>query len=88
MQVSLLHIWVIKQQNTLKLFTINQGNDYLLLMEGGGVVIEKQSMEGTGVGGQVLFLVLVIVAMQDLLGHTFALCCFSLTYPLFYYKNI
>ena len=77
MQVSLLHIWVIKQQNTLKLFTINQGHDYLLLMEGGGGVIEKQSMEGTGVGGQVLFLILVIVAMQDLLGHTFALCCFS-----------
>lgn len=70
------------------MFTINQGNDYLLLTEGRGVVIEKQSMEGTGVGGQVLFLILVIVAMQDLLGHTFALCGFSLTYSLFYYKTI
>lgn len=45
------------------MFTINQGNDYLLLMEGGGVVIEKESMKGTGVGGQVLFLILVVVAM-------------------------
>ena len=66
------------------MFTINQGNDYLLLMEGGGGVIETESMEGTGVGGQVLFLILVIVAMQDLLGHTFALCGFSLMYTLFY----
>lgn len=69
------------------MFTINQGNDYLLLMEGGGGVIETESMEGTGVGGQVLFLILVIVAMQDLLGHTFALCGFSLMYTLFYYKK-
>ena len=70
------------------MFTINQGNDYSLFMEGGGVVIEKESMEGTGVGGQVLFLILVMVAIQDLLGHTFALCSFSLMYTLFYYKNI